>query len=67
MDLNKNDQAGSTANGGGMHSFFRKLWKINTPHKVRHNAWRAAQNILSTKPNWFIVMFSWMILVKSVY
>ena len=51
MDLNKSNQAGSTSNGGGMHSFFRKLWKINAPHKVRHNAWRAARKYLSTKAN----------------
>ena len=51
MDLNKNDQASSTSNGEDMHSFFRKLWKINAPHKVRHNAWRATQDILSTKAN----------------
>ena len=51
MDLNKNDQAGSTSNGGDTHSFFRKLWKINAPHTVRHNAWRASRDILSTKAN----------------
>ena len=34
-----------------MHSYFRKLWKINVPHKVSHFAWRAARDILSTKAN----------------
>lgn len=34
-----------------MHLFWRKLWKISVPHKIRHFAWKAAWNILPTKAN----------------
>ena len=51
MDHISSDQAGSISDGGSMHLFWRKLWKINVPHKIRHFAWKAAWNILPTKAN----------------
>ena len=51
MDLNRKEPAGSTSNGSGMRLFWRKLWNINVPHKIRLFAWRVAKDILPTKAN----------------
>ncbi|KAL0009325.1 hypothetical protein SO802_010827 [Lithocarpus litseifolius] len=31
--------------------FWKYIWKLNVPHKVRHFTWRACKNILPTKDN----------------
>lgn len=51
MDLNRKELASSTSNDSGMRLFWRKLWKINFPHKIRYFDWRVAKDILPTKAN----------------
>ena len=39
----------SSSNGSQEKSFWKKLWQINVPHKIRHFAWRACRDILPLK------------------
>ncbi|KAL4632894.1 hypothetical protein ACB092_04G084000 [Castanea dentata] len=39
----------SSSNDSNLHCFWKKLWWLPTPHKVRHFLWRACHDILSTK------------------
>ena len=43
--------SGSSSNDGILRRFWRSVWRILVPHKVRHFAWRACRNILPTKEN----------------
>lgn len=48
----KNDgKMGSCSDGSNLRQFWRRLWSIQIPHKIRHFAWRAARDILPTKEN----------------
>ncbi|KAL0017468.1 hypothetical protein SO802_004537 [Lithocarpus litseifolius] len=51
MDLCKPIESASSSNGDSMRQFWKKLWKIQIPHKIRHFIWRAANDILPTKAN----------------
>ena len=51
MDLSKPIESTSSSNGDSMRQFWKKLWKIQVPHKIRHNIWRATRDILTTKAN----------------
>ena len=48
MDLDMTIGGASSSNGDGMRLFWRKLRKIQVPHKIRHFIWRAVRDILST-------------------
>ena len=41
----------SSSDGSQEKSFWKKLWQINVPHKIRHFAWRACRDILPLKTN----------------
>ena len=45
------DSMGSTSDGSQERSFWKRIWKINVPHKIRHFAWRACRDILPLKTN----------------
>ena len=51
MDLSKPIEFASSSDGDSMRQFWKKLWKIQVPHKIRHFIWRAACDILPTKVN----------------
>ena len=51
MDLASESLSGVALNDSKQRRFWKQLWKINTPHKVRHFAWRACKDILPTKEN----------------
>ena len=42
---------GSNSNDRQLRGFWRFVWLIPIPHKVRHFTWRACRNILPTKEN----------------
>ena len=41
----------SSSDGNQEKSFWKKLWQINVPHKIRHFTWRACRDILLLKTN----------------
>ena len=45
------ESAVSSSDGSQEKSFWKKLWQINVPHKIRHFAWRACRDILPLKTN----------------
>ena len=50
LELETNREIGSCSDGSNIW-FWKKLWSIQIPHKIRHFAWRAARDILPTKEN----------------
>ncbi|KAL0001682.1 hypothetical protein SO802_015463 [Lithocarpus litseifolius] len=53
MNLHCPTQTASASSDSSHRGFWRKLWRLPIPHKVRHFAWRACRNILPTKDNLF--------------
>ena len=51
MDQARAERSGSSSNNGKICKFWRQLWLLEIPHKVRHFAWRAIKGILPTKVN----------------
>ncbi|XP_065634479.1 uncharacterized protein LOC136069649 [Quercus suber] len=51
MENSQAENVGSSSNGRGLRSFWRRIWRIPVPHKVRHFTWRACREILPTKMN----------------
>ncbi|XP_050248972.1 uncharacterized protein LOC126696245 [Quercus robur] len=45
------DSSSSSSDGSQEKSFWKRLWQINVPHKIRHFAWRAYRDILPLKNN----------------
>ena len=41
----------STSNYSSLRKFWKYLWSMNIPYKVRHFAWRACKDILPTTEN----------------
>ncbi|XP_065637686.1 uncharacterized protein LOC136070942 [Quercus suber] len=41
----------SSSDGSQDRSFWKRIWQINVPHKIRHFAWRACRDILPLKTN----------------
>ena len=42
-----------TSNSAGMKEFWKFIWRLKVPNKVRNFTWRACRNILPTKANLF--------------
>ena len=42
---------GATSDASKVRSFWRRIWSIPVPHKIRHFMWRACRNALPTKDN----------------
>ncbi|KAK9991185.1 hypothetical protein SO802_026170 [Lithocarpus litseifolius] len=40
---------GTTSDGSSLRKFWRKIWSLPIPHKVRHFCWRACRDTLPTK------------------
>ena len=51
MEPTPGNGASSTSDNRNMRKFWKYLWSINIPHKVKHFAWRACKEILPTKEN----------------
>ncbi|KAK9993760.1 hypothetical protein SO802_023463 [Lithocarpus litseifolius] len=45
------ENRGSASDCSLMRRFWRSLWRLPIPHKVRHFAWRACREALPTKVN----------------
>ena len=51
VELEANREMGSCSNGSNLHQFWKRLWSLQIPHKIRHFAWGGARDILPTKAN----------------
>ena len=51
MCLHQSVDVASASSNSQQWSFWKKLWHLPVPHKVRHFAWRACRDILPTKEN----------------
>ncbi|XP_075645379.1 uncharacterized protein LOC142616404 [Castanea sativa] len=51
LELKNDGEIGSCSDGSNLRPFWRGLWSIQIPHKIRHFAWRAARDILTTEEN----------------
>ena len=51
LEFETNREIGSCSDGSNIRHFWKRLWSIQIPHKIRHFAWRAARDILPTKEN----------------
>ena len=47
--LFKSTNYGTTSDGSLLRKFWKKLWSLPIPHKVRHFCWRACRDTLPTK------------------
>ena len=51
MNLCDHPEIGSCSNDGPIKNFWRKIWSLQIPNKVKHFAWRACKNILPCLSN----------------
>uniref|UniRef100_A0A7N2MTJ9 RNase H type-1 domain-containing protein n=1 Tax=Quercus lobata TaxID=97700 RepID=A0A7N2MTJ9_QUELO len=51
MRLSKHADQGANSDQSQMRWFWKKIWDLPLPHKVRHFEWRACRDILPTKVN----------------
>ena len=51
MENTRSDNAGSSSDSSGLRHFWRCIWRIPVPYKIRHFTWRACREILPTKVN----------------
>ena len=51
MDQARAERSGTSSDNGRIRKFWRHLWRLEVPHKVRHFSWRAVKGILPTKVN----------------
>ena len=51
LECSDNFGGASSSDGNHLCCFWKKLWRLPTPHKVRHFLWRACRDILPTKSN----------------
>lgn len=51
MEMTSVGEAATSSNDSGLRKFWKYLWQVNVPHKVRHFAWRACKDILPTYEN----------------
>ena len=49
--LSKSDNKGISSDRSQLRLFWKRIWNLPLPHKVRHFAWRACRDILPTKVN----------------
>ena len=54
---------GASSNQSHTCWFWKKIWDLPLPHKVRHFAWRACRDILPTKVN----LMCWKVVHDQVY
>ena len=46
--LFKSTNCGTTSDGSLLRKYWKKLWSLSIPHKVRHFCWRACRDTLPT-------------------
>ena len=51
LDKAMNSRVGEPSNDDTHRKFWRKIWSLNMPNKVKSYAWRACRNVLPTKAN----------------
>ena len=51
MQLSEQAVQGASSDQGQQRRFWKKIWDLPLPHKIRHFAWRACREILPTKVN----------------
>ena len=51
MDNYSVSEGASSSNDSNLRCFWKKVWRLPVPHKVKHFLWRACCNILPTKEN----------------
>ena len=51
VELASEGSAGVASDDSRMRRFWKQIWQLNIPHKVRHFAWRACRDTLPTKEN----------------
>ena len=51
MDMADGGLKGAVLDDSRLRRFWKTLWGLNIPHKVRHFAWRACEDIIPTKEN----------------
>ena len=51
LELVSDKEVCSCSNENNLCWFWKKLWSIQIPYKIRHFAWRATRDILATKEN----------------
>ena len=56
-------QQGESLTSQHLASFWRSIWKLPMPNKIKAFTWRACRNILQTKPN----LHSWKVTSDSIY
>lgn len=51
LELETTSYSGSSSDDSNLRRFWKLIWKIQVPHKVRHFVWRACRDILPTNYN----------------
>ena len=49
LDASPLDSSGSSFDESNMRRFWKRVWKLDVPHKIQHFVWRAYPDILPTK------------------
>nr|XP_023924678.1 uncharacterized protein LOC112036084 [Quercus suber] len=51
MEMVHNGNSGKASNNRSNKLFWKTIWRLNVPNKVKSFAWRVSKNIISTKAN----------------
>lgn len=51
VEMNFRVAYGAVSEDSNLSKFWKYIWKVNVPYKVRHFTWEACKNILPTKDN----------------
>ena len=51
LELETNREIDSCSDGSNICHFWKRLWSIQIPHKIKHFSWWATRDILPTKEN----------------
>lgn len=51
MEMADRGMKGAVSDDSQLQKFWKYLWWLNIPHKVRHFAWKACKDITPTKEN----------------
>ena len=51
VNLSKLETVGTSSDNSQVRQFWRRIWSLPVPHKLRHFVWRVCKEILPTKAN----------------
>ena len=51
MEMQEGAALGTVSDDSNLRKFWKYIWQMNIPYKVRHFTWRSCRNILPTKDN----------------